>query len=116
MRGHRVPLLSLVGCLGLLCIFCAFGLIVVRIAFPAYKVFGLTMEPALYAGNLALMNPRAYRQHLPVRGDVIVFRDPGGRYLLTRLIGLPSEQIAILDGKGCLWTLCNDVSTNDRSP
>ena len=58
------------------------------------------MEPAIHSGDLAWVNPWAYRQHLPARGDMIVFiGGPYGELMFKRVIGLPGEQVAILDEK-----------------
>lgn len=100
MKARRVLLVSLVGCLGLFCILCGCGLGVVLKVLPVFEMDGQSMAPALHTGDLLWVNPFAYRQHLPERGDVIVLRQPDGGWLLTkRVIGLPGEQVVILEEK-----------------
>jgi signal peptidase I len=67
------------------------------------------MDPAIATGDHVYVNFRAYRNGLPKHGDVVVFwsadvpaidtRDGYGNYFSQRVVGLPGEEICIVDGK-----------------
>jgi signal peptidase I len=67
------------------------------------RVESISMQPTLYPGDYVIVNKLAYRfKHNPDRGDVIVFRyppNPDAIPYIKRIIGLPSDQIHIADGK-----------------
>jgi signal peptidase I len=92
--------ISLAVGLVLLCMLCACNLLLLRLVFAPTRLEGQSMEPALHSGELLWMNTWAYRQHLPARGDVIIFLVPvpDGGLSFKRVIGLPGEEVAILDG------------------
>lgn len=56
-----------------------------------------SMAPTLKPGDQYLINIRAYRRHLPKRGDVVVFRVENGDYLVKRVIGTPGDWVWIED-------------------
>jgi signal peptidase I len=60
-------------------------------------VAGRSMEPTLHSGHLAGINKLAYRRHSPRRGDTVVIRT-GRDLIIKRILGLPGEEVAILDG------------------
>lgn len=63
-----------------------------------------SMENTLHDGDYMIMYKQAYRSHEPERGDIIIFQsslpneDTGGaKLLIKRVIGLPGDEIMILD-------------------
>jgi signal peptidase I len=58
-----------------------------------------SMAPTLQPGDKFLINLRAYRHRLPQRGDIVVFRDPAGEYLVKRVIALPGETVVLAGGQ-----------------
>ncbi|MCE1249085.1 MAG: signal peptidase I [Firmicutes bacterium] len=64
-------------------------------------VQGQSMYPSLTTNNRIVINLLAYKFHEPRRGEIIVFRCPRNpeRDYIKRVIGLPGEEIAIIDGK-----------------
>ena len=71
------------------------------------RVDGSSMEPTLHSGAYVLVNKLSYRLGQPTYGDIIVFyypRDPGQEYI-KRVIGLPGDQVEVVDG---------EVYVNDR--
>ncbi|KPJ94193.1 MAG: hypothetical protein AMJ53_05785 [Gammaproteobacteria bacterium SG8_11] len=65
------------------------------------RVDGFSMVPTLQDGEYVLVNRLAYRNDLPVRGDIIVFSSPQSPDLdlIKRVIGLPGDNVKIFDGK-----------------
>lgn len=65
------------------------------------SMVGVSMEPALYNGQEVLVNRFIYKITSPKRGDVIAFLPNGNQnshYYLKRIVGLPGENIQIIDG------------------
>jgi signal peptidase I len=65
------------------------------------RVDGSSMEPTLHNGAYVLVNKLSYRLRQPAYGDIVVFyypRDPGKEYI-KRVIGLPGDQVDVVDGK-----------------
>ena len=64
------------------------------------RVDGFSMLPTLQDGEYVLVNRLAYRADLPERGDIIVFLSPvDDQDLIKRVIGLPGDQINVMDGQ-----------------
>ena len=65
------------------------------------RVDGFSMLPTLQDGEYVLVNRMAYRNDLPVRGDIIVFVSPQSPDLdlIKRVIGLPGDTVKISNGK-----------------
>ncbi len=64
------------------------------------RVEGNSMEPSLHDGEFVVVNRLAYRWATPARGDIIVFRfplDPERRFI-KRIVGLPGDEVRVLDG------------------
>lgn len=76
------------------------ALVVARVFFfEPFKTDGDSMLPTLRSGDQVLVDKRAYRDGLPHRGDLVVFRAPrSGEVTLKRAIGLPGDTVAIEDG------------------
>ncbi|SDZ26647.1 signal peptidase I [Thermoactinomyces sp. DSM 45892] len=64
-------------------------------------VNGTSMQPTLHDGDRLLVNKFSFLFHTPQRGDVVTFQDPSNenRYLVKRVIGVPTDRIEIRDGK-----------------
>ena len=83
-----------------------FVLIYVFLAQP-HQVSGRSMFPTFHNGEFLLTNKLAYRQGLPQRGDVIIFRAPstahcpsgGACDFIKRVIGLPGETVSVHDNQ-----------------
>jgi signal peptidase I len=75
-------------------------LIVARAFFvEPFQTDGDSMLPTLRSGDQVLVDKRAYRDGLPHRGDLVVFRAPrSGEVTLKRAIGLPGDTVGIEDG------------------
>ena len=77
-------------------IFCFF---LFRYVLIPIKVYGKSMEPAYRNGSINFVNTLCYLFHEPQRGDVVAIAMTGTRVmLLKRIIGLPGETVAFLDG------------------
>lgn len=65
------------------------------------RVEGSSMEPSLHDGEFVVVNRLAYRWTAPERGDIVVFRFPLNldRRFIKRIIGLPGDQVRIVDGR-----------------
>jgi len=64
------------------------------------QVTGMSMAPTYQSGRINFVNQLAYAWSKPKRGDVVVVRTPGERYiLLKRIVGLPGERVALREGK-----------------
>lgn len=64
-----------------------------------FYVKGASMEPTFHDNEYLIIDELSYRLHSPLRGDVVVIRNPAlGEFLIKRLIGLPGERVIINDG------------------
>ncbi|MFP4323687.1 MAG: signal peptidase I [Anaerolineales bacterium] len=84
-------------------LFIALGLFVaMNLAWPRYLVEGLSMRPMFEGtGNeRVIVNRLEYFINPPQRGDVVVMLNPENlsTFYIKRLIGLPGERIALVDG------------------
>ncbi|HSB65720.1 MAG TPA: signal peptidase I [Anaerolineales bacterium] len=64
------------------------------------RVDGESMIPTLQSGEYVIVSRLSYRFGTPHRGDIIVFhfpRDPKEEYI-KRLIGLPGDEVQVMDG------------------
>ena len=58
-----------------------------------------SMEPTLRPGDHVLVEKLSYRFDSPRRGDLVVFKAPGGGSLaVKRIVGLAGDRVAIEDG------------------
>lgn len=67
------------------------------VAFPL-EVQGGSMEPTLRSGDVVLVLKGAVDPRAVQRGDLVVFDDPQGGLAVKRVVGLPGDEVAILDG------------------
>lgn len=64
------------------------------------RVEGISMLPTNQDGSAHFVNRLAYLRHAPQRGDVVSIRMAGIHEMyLKRVIGLPGETVAFLNGK-----------------
>jgi signal peptidase I len=63
---------------------------------------GVSMEPTIVQGDLLFINQLAYRVRDPQRGDIVAVRVAGRSVVyVKRLLGVPGDRIAFIDG--ALW-------------
>lgn len=67
--------------------------------FRPMRVRGISMEPTIHDGSWRFANLWRYRRQSPKRGEVVVIAMPGAKaFYCKRVIGLPGEQIAFVQG------------------
>jgi signal peptidase I len=95
----RNPKLTLIRIGIVVAIFCvAFGFVLLPI-----RVTGISMLPNYPNRSLNLVNRLAYVFHEPQRGDVVSIRLTGPHVLfMKRIIGLPGETVAFVDGRAVI--------------
>jgi signal peptidase I len=66
----------------------------------AFYIPSESMVPTLEVGDRVFVNKFIYRFSEPQRGDIIVFQSMEGEEeeLIKRVIGLPGDRVAVLDG------------------
>lgn len=63
---------------------------------------GVSMQPTIEQGDLLFVNRLSYRWREPARGDIVAVRVAGGSVVyVKRLLGLPGDRIAFVEG--VLW-------------
>jgi signal peptidase I len=62
------------------------------------SVSGHSMEPAISAGDLVLVDTLAYKFSAPKRMDIIVFQRSDSTENIKRVVGLPGETVVIQNG------------------
>src|SRR3989338_1524764 len=63
-----------------------------------YMVSGPSMEGTFHNHDYLIIDRLSYRIETPERGDVVVFKRPGGSdTLIKRVVGLPGETISLRD-------------------
>src|SRR5258708_4782943 len=74
--------------------------LVLNLTVQTVHVIGSAMEPTFRTGDYLVADKLGYRLRAPVRGDVVIVRDPSDptRDLIKRVVGLPSEQVLV---SGC---------------
>ena len=62
----------------------------------AVEVKGVSMYPTLTAGDRLLLNRFAYLHREPLRGEMVVLKDPEtGDLIVKRIVGLPCETVVM---------------------
>jgi len=66
-----------------------------------FYVEGASMEPNFFQNEYLIINEISYRFEEPVRGEVIIFKNPKDTktYFIKRVIGLPGETVEVQSGK-----------------
>jgi len=63
------------------------------------RLSGISMEPTYHDGAFAFANRASYWFRAPARGDVVALRMAGLHLVyVKRIVGLPGERVAIVDG------------------
>jgi signal peptidase I len=65
--------------------------------FPIW-VSGKEMAPNINNGEFILVDKFSYKNELPKRGDVIIFKNSEGQTLVRRIVGMPGESLSFLNG------------------
>lgn len=78
--------------------------------FQPFYVSGASMEPNYYDHQYLIIDELSYRFRQPVRGEVVVFKNPKNNRnnFIKRIIALPEERIVISQGEITIF--------NDRFP
>jgi signal peptidase I len=97
-EGHAVRLRRR-GVALILAVAMVLGLLVFRLAVAApVRVISASMLPTLSAGDVVLVSRSAPAVEELHRGDLVTFRSPeDGRRTLKRVLGLPGDELVILD-------------------
>ena len=67
-----------------------------RLVVSAVEVKGASMSPTLTAGDHFLLNRFAYLHRDPLRGELVVLKDPEtGDLIVKRIVGLPCETVVM---------------------
>jgi len=82
-------------------------LVIFRVVLLPIRVTGISMEPTKHDRSINLVNEFAYLWHKPQRGDIVAIRfvpsdnslEPPHVMLLKRIIGLPGETVAFVNGQ-----------------
>lgn len=65
-----------------------------------FLVSGSSMVPNFHSGDYLLIDELTYNFRAPERGEVVVFRSPlNNIYFIKRIIGLPGEEVRIINGE-----------------
>jgi signal peptidase I len=98
--AHRPPALTRRRALWALAAILVAGLLVVRlVVLEPFRIPSESMAPTLVAGDQVLVDKRAYRGHVPRRGDLAVFHAPRtGEILLKRVVAVGGDLVGIEDG------------------
>lgn len=75
--------------------------LLIRFAVQNFRIEGFSMEPNFHDGQFLLVNKVVYLLQAPERGDVVIFRFPNNpnRDFIKRVIGLPGEQVQVINGR-----------------
>ena len=71
-----------------------------RLTIQTFVVLMTSMEPNFHEGQRLVVNKAAYFFGEPERGDVVIFDAPNStdEDFIKRIIGLPGDKVAIMDG------------------
>jgi len=64
------------------------------------EISGQSMYPTFESGEYIFTNKVEYKLHEPSRGDIVVFKSPKNKNIdyIKRIIGLPGDQIRLVNG------------------
>ena len=75
------------------------SLLIRTYGFAHIQVFNVSMQNTLYEGHRLIEDKISYRFTSPERGDIVILNGPEyPERLIKRVIGLPGEEINIMDG------------------
>lgn len=75
-------------------------LLVSQYVLSPVRAYGISMQPTFEPGDWLWLSRLAYLRRPPARGDVVAVNLTAGRAVLVkRIIGLPGERIAVIDGE-----------------
>jgi signal peptidase I len=96
--GHLIKQLCILAAIAVLSVGCYLS--ISRCLVQTIEVVGESMLPTLQPGNHYILNRWAFHNAGPVRGDVVVIRDPADHgYSVKRIIALGGESLHFVDGK-----------------
>ena len=75
------------------------SVVVFRFVLLPIEIKGMSMRPTYTDGKVNFVNRLAYKWSKPKRSDVVAIQIPGEGVLLKRIVGLPGERIALVNGK-----------------
>jgi signal peptidase I len=64
----------------------------------SFKIPSLSNNPTFQSGDFILADTRAYQNKKPEYGDLVVFSRSDGNTYTYRIVGLPNDEIAVIDG------------------
>lgn len=74
-------------------------IVVFKVFLMPVRIAGLSMHPNYQDGKVRFINQLAYKWAEPKRGDVVAIRREGeGFLLLKRIVGLPGEEVSMVNG------------------
>ncbi|OGY60516.1 MAG: signal peptidase I, partial [Candidatus Colwellbacteria bacterium RIFCSPLOWO2_02_FULL_45_11] len=98
MKQFLLPLLEVFEILAvvLISIYVIYGFIA-----QPFLVQGASMEPNFSSGDYLLVDEATYYFREPVRGEVIVFKNPNDadEFYIKRIVGLPGEEVIVSDNE-----------------
>lgn len=74
-----------------------------------FIVSGSSMEPNFHNNEYLIINELSYHYNAPQRGDIIVFKYPKdtSQYFIKRIIGLPGEEVQVVDNHVTIYNKQN---------
>ena len=92
-------------------IFLVFSVGILSSYVRGFKIEGPSMSPTVLSGDTVYVNMASYDLRLPhlkfviaqtgnpQRGDLVIYEDPRGYYGLKRIIGLPGDEIRLVNNR-----------------
>lgn len=81
--------------------------LILRFGFSLAVISGQSMAPTFDDGSFVISNNFIYE---PEQGDIVIYTDSNGFDVIKRVIGLPGDKIAIING----IVYINDVALEER--
>lgn len=83
-----------------LVVFAAIGTAIYWLVAQPHKVSGSSMYPNFKDGDYIITDKLSYRFNPPVRGDIVVFKNPRDKSqdFIKRIIGLPNDKVRVENG------------------
>lgn len=77
----------------------AVSVVLFLVLITPHEVIGKSMEPNFVNGEFLFANKLVYRLSTPDRGDVIIFEHSPTQNYIKRIVGVPGDTIAVIDGR-----------------